>query len=107
MGWIKPSQRQALIKQLEKDQYVTKYMSVRTKAGKEIEVAYNATRVQIANDYLLSNLEDISELKAIETELIASRELYKKLFNSADDSIFVLRYEKDGSERFIDVMRAC
>ena len=104
MGWIEPSQRQALIKQLEKDQYVTKYMSIRTKAGKEIEVAYNATRVQIANnDYLLSNLEDISELKAIETELLASRELYKKLFNSADDSIFVLRCEKDGSERFIDV----
>ena len=103
-GWIGAAERAQLIDQIKKHKFVTKCTTIRTKNGKEIDVLYNAIRVKVGGkDYLLSNLEDISELKATEAELIASREQYKLLFNSANDPIFVLPYSFGESQQFTDV----
>ncbi len=103
-GWIGAAERQGLIDKIKRNKLVTKCIKIRTKNHENLEVIYNAIRVKVGdNDYLLSNLEDISELKAIERELIASREQYKLLFNSANDPIFVLPYVTGESQRFADV----
>jgi PAS domain S-box-containing protein len=104
VGWIGSAERNDLVAELKRKNTVSKYTALRAKNGETIDVVYNATRVVIGgNEYLLSNLEDISELKAIEAELVASRELYKLLFNSANDQIFVLHYAPGELQRFLDV----
>ena len=103
-GWIEAADRKKLIDQIKKNKSVTKCITIKTKQGKKLDVLYNAIRVKVGgDDYLLSNLEDISELKAIEAELFASREQYKLLFNSANDPIFLLPYGSGKSQQFIDV----
>lgn len=104
LGWIAPERRRILVEELKEKQEVSRLVMIRNKQGENIEVIYNAARVVIDdNEYMLSNLEDITELRKIEAELIASREQYKLLFNSANDPIFVHPYDFNKLYKFTDV----
>ncbi|MGE4420980.1 MAG: PAS domain S-box protein [Pseudodesulfovibrio sp.] len=104
IGWIEADQRKRLVEELRNNDIVTKHITIRTKSGRSMEVLYNATRIEVdGKEYLLCNLEDLSRLSRIEQELIASRQQYKLLFNSANDPIFVLPYDFVETLRFTDV----
>lgn len=104
VGWIGVAERKRFVSELKRKNAISKYSKFRAKNGETIDVIYNAARVEIGgNEYLLSNLEDISDLRAIEAELVASREQYKLLFNSANDQIFVLPHSTGELQRFWDV----
>ncbi|WP_419778814.1 PAS domain S-box protein [Maridesulfovibrio sp.] len=104
LGWLTPERRSILVNELNKKKTISKFVTIKNKQGKEIEVIYNAARVVIGNnEYMLSNLEDISELKEIESKLIASTEQYKLLFDSANDPIFVHPYNDKKMSKFTEV----
>ena len=104
MGWIDAKQRQTLKEELREKDFATRVTTLLTKGGETLEVLYNATRVVVgAKEYILSNLEDISQLKKIERRLMSSREQYRLLFDSANDPIFVHPYDPVRLRNFSDV----
>jgi len=97
--WCKEEERTEFLRQLRLRGQVDDFaVSLRDKEGK-IFPGLNAARLIEINgeQCLLSNMRDISELKMAQQERQQSEELYRTLFESANDAIFIM----DG-DRFID-----
>ncbi|MCB2225606.1 MAG: PAS domain S-box protein [Desulfarculaceae bacterium] len=91
-----PSERQWMIERLrEQGSLHDMEMKRHTKDGRELDVLFSGTIVEIAGvEYLLSLVQDITQRKAAEQALAESEEQYRLLVSTAQDAIYIIQDAK-------------